>query len=109
MDVQRIAVESQFPAFPWSAFLTGGAILYFALSRIDYRKLRVLGAIEEHDLEVLRHANADGATVLGMADRLGRIRRGMVADLLVVNGNPLYDITALSHVETVVKGGKVVR
>ncbi len=47
-------------------------------------------------LEVLRHANADGAQVLGMEDRLGRVRPGMIADLLVVNGNPLQDLRILN-------------
>lgn len=47
-------------------------------------------------LEVLRHANADGAIVLGMQDRIGRIRRGMVADLLVVNGNPIANLRVLN-------------
>jgi len=49
-----------------------------------------------HPLEVLRHANADGAKVLGLDDRLGRIRQGMIADLLVVNGNPLENLRLLN-------------
>jgi hypothetical protein len=31
-----------------------------------------------------------------MADRLGRIRQGLVADLLVVNGNPLENLRVLN-------------
>ena len=41
-----------------------------------------------HPLEVIRHATSDGAKIVGLADKLGRIREGFVADLLVVNGNP---------------------
>ena len=48
-----------------------------------------------------------GANILGKQRDLGTIEPGKLADIIVVNGNPLYDITALSHVETVVKGGKV--
>ncbi len=48
-----------------------------------------------------------GANILGKQRELGTIEPGKLADIIVVNGNPLYDITALSHVETVVKGGKV--
>jgi imidazolonepropionase-like amidohydrolase len=48
-----------------------------------------------------------GANILGKQRDLGTIEPGKLADIIVVNGNPLYDITALAHVETVVKGGKV--
>jgi imidazolonepropionase-like amidohydrolase len=48
-----------------------------------------------------------GANILGKERDLGTIEPGKLADIIVVVGNPLYDITALSHVETVVKGGKV--
>lgn len=48
-----------------------------------------------------------GATILGKQRDIGTIEPGKLADVIVVNGNPLYDIVALSHVETVVKGGVV--
>jgi imidazolonepropionase-like amidohydrolase len=48
-----------------------------------------------------------GANILGKQRDLGTIEPGKLADIIVVDGNPLYDITALSHVETVVKGGRV--
>ena len=38
---------------------------------------------------------------------LGTIEPGKIADIIVVNGNPLFDIMALSHVEVVVKDGVV--
>jgi hypothetical protein len=49
-----------------------------------------------HPLEVLRHATADGAKVLGLDDRLGRIRPGFIADLLVINGNPLENLRIMN-------------
>jgi predicted amidohydrolase YtcJ len=47
------------------------------------------------------------ARILGMEKDLGTIETGKIADLIVVRGNPLFDITALSHVEVVVKDGVV--
>jgi imidazolonepropionase-like amidohydrolase len=47
-------------------------------------------------LEVVEHATVNGAKVLGMADRVGRVRQGMVADLLVVNGNPLENMRIMN-------------
>ena len=47
-------------------------------------------------LEVIRHATVNGAKVLGLADKLGRVRAGFAADLLVVNGNPLANLHLLN-------------
>src|SRR5437762_1727798 len=47
------------------------------------------------------------AQIIGKGRELGTIEPGKIADVIVVNGNPLFDITALSHVETVIKDGVV--
>jgi len=47
-------------------------------------------------LEVIEHATLNGAKVLGLSDRVGRVRQGMVADLLVVNGNPLDNLRVMN-------------
>ncbi len=49
-----------------------------------------------HPLEVLKHATVNGAALLGLGDRLGRVRQGFIADLLVVNGNPLENLRVLN-------------
>jgi imidazolonepropionase-like amidohydrolase len=49
-----------------------------------------------HPLEVIEHATWNGARMIGMEDRLGKVREGFVADLLVVNGNPLDDLKLLN-------------
>lgn len=58
-------------------------------------------------IKVISALTRIGANILGKQRDLGTVEPGKLADIIVVNGNPLYDITALSHVETVVKGGKV--
>ena len=47
------------------------------------------------------------ARILGKADELGTVEPGKLADIIVVKGNPLFDIQALAHVELVMKGGVV--
>ena len=47
-------------------------------------------------LEVIEHATWNGAKLIGMEDRLGKVREGFIADLLVVNGNPLENLKLLS-------------
>ncbi|MBM4015484.1 MAG: amidohydrolase family protein [Planctomycetes bacterium] len=46
-------------------------------------------------LEVLKQATVDGARVLGVDASLGRIRAGHLADLVLVNGNPLDNLRLL--------------
>ena len=58
-------------------------------------------------IKVISALTRVGANILGKQRDLGTIEPGKLADIIVVNGNPLYDITALAHVETVVKGGRV--
>ncbi|MCR8957851.1 amidohydrolase family protein [Variovorax sp. S2] len=45
--------------------------------------------------EAIASATVIGAEVLGMPDRLGRLAPGALADLLVVDGNPLRDVSCL--------------
>jgi adenine deaminase len=49
-----------------------------------------------HPLEVIEHATWNGARMLGIETRIGKVREGFVADLLVVNGNPLENLKLLS-------------
>ena len=49
-----------------------------------------------HPLEVIEHATWNGARLVGMEDRLGKVREGFIADLLVVNGNPLENLKLLN-------------
>ncbi|HEX4008042.1 MAG TPA: amidohydrolase family protein [Acidobacteriaceae bacterium] len=47
--------------------------------------------------EILASATTVGASLVGMERRLGILAEGAIADLLVVDGNPLDDITLLAN------------
>jgi imidazolonepropionase-like amidohydrolase len=55
--------------------------------------------------KVLTMATKDSAEYLGMTDTLGTIEPGKLADIIVVDGNPLVDMAALQYVVAVVKEG----
>jgi cytosine/adenosine deaminase-related metal-dependent hydrolase len=62
-----------------------------------------------HPLKVIQHATGNNAKILGMEDKLGRIRSGWRADLIVVNGNPLEDLKVLYATGTeTIQDGKAV-
>lgn len=57
-------------------------------------------------MEALRAATASAAAALGLEREIGRVAPGFAADLLVVEGDPLADIGALSRVRLVLAGGE---
>jgi imidazolonepropionase-like amidohydrolase len=62
-----------------------------------------------HTLKVIQQATGNNAKILGQEDKLGRVRPGFAADLLVVNGNPLENLKVLYPTGVdVVKDGKPV-
>jgi imidazolonepropionase-like amidohydrolase len=71
-------------------------------------EMRALREAELPNLEILKMATSHAADVLGMSDKIGTVKPGMVADLLLINGNPLIDLEALGSIEMVMKEGRVV-
>jgi imidazolonepropionase-like amidohydrolase len=58
-------------------------------------------------LEALQSATIEGAKLLGVADSLGSLKVGKVADIIAVPGDPLADITLMGKVSFVMKAGVV--
>jgi len=61
------------------------------------------------DAEVLSGATRVAADILGMADKLGTLEQGKLADVLVVRGNPLADLRNLRNLVLLLADGRVVR
>jgi imidazolonepropionase-like amidohydrolase len=47
------------------------------------------------------------ARILGKSNQLGTIEPGKLADIIVLKGNPLFDVIALANPEVVIKDGIV--
>jgi imidazolonepropionase-like amidohydrolase len=58
-------------------------------------------------LQALRAATVNDAKMLHWEDRIGTVKTGLLADLIAVRGDPTKDISALSSVAFVMKGGTV--
>lgn len=92
----------------WMQFINdyknhGGRVTAGSDSGFIY-KLYGFGYIEElellqeagfHPLEVIQAATLNGAQALGLADQLGSIEIGKLADMVVVDANPLADFKVL--------------
>jgi imidazolonepropionase-like amidohydrolase len=60
-------------------------------------------------LAVLQADMINGARLLGWGGQIGELKPGYLADIVAVPGSPLDDISAVTHVSFVMKGGAVVR
>jgi len=60
-------------------------------------------------LDAIQSATVTNAAILGMADMLGTLEVGKLADIIAVEGNPISDISAMTRVKFVMKDGKVVK
>src|SRR3989441_3114687 len=60
-------------------------------------------------LDALRSATSIDAQVLHMENRIGRVRDGLFADLIAVDGDPTRDISAVRRVRFVMKSGAVIQ
>jgi imidazolonepropionase-like amidohydrolase len=57
--------------------------------------------------QALTAATLHGALAIGVADHVGTIQEGKIADLVVLSEDPTRDIAALRHVLAVIKSGSV--
>jgi len=58
---------------------------------------------------VLQADMINGAKLLGWEGQIGELKAGFYADVVAVKGNPLEDISAVTHVSFVMKGGVIAR
>ncbi len=58
---------------------------------------------------LLRAATGNAAQALGLTGEIGAVREGAAADLLVVGGNALLDVSRLAGVLLVVQAGRIVK
>lgn len=56
--------------------------------------------------EVLLAATRNAAQLLGEQD-LGTLEAGQLADIIIIDRDPLVDLSALLDVQVVIKGGEV--
>ena len=72
-----------------------------------FREMALMHEAGLSPLEVLRSATSNGAQALRMADRVGTIEPGKLADVVILDADPLADVGNLSHAYRVVRNGVV--
>lgn len=83
--------------FPIVAMVPGAAL---------HEELALLVRAGLTPAEALRAGTLNPAVYLGMTDSLGTVSRGMLAELVLLDGNPLADIRNVSRIQAVWRGGR---
>jgi imidazolonepropionase-like amidohydrolase len=91
-----ITVGTDHPS--WGEFLSGFG---------SHREVQALVLAGIPPAAVLKMATINGARALRLGDQLGSIEAGKLADLFVVRGNPLTDITNTRNVRLVMVRGQL--
>jgi len=60
-------------------------------------------------IDALKSATTSDAELFGIAQKLGTLEKGKLADVIAVPGDPTTDITATARVSFVMKEGKIIR
>jgi imidazolonepropionase-like amidohydrolase len=79
----------------------------FPIATVREIELMVQAGLSE--MEALMAATANPARLCQVADRLGTLEAGKLADIIAVEGNPVADIKALRGIRLVMKDGVFVR
>lgn len=89
------------------AIAAGGDVGVFSHGD-NVRELEMMVDYGMTPLAVLQSVTTGNANVFELPDR-GQVKAGLLADLVVVKGNPQADISALRAVQAVFKGGVLIR
>ena len=75
----------------------------------NYKEVELMVRDGMSPARALLAATAVDAKILRQQDHFGQLRPGLDADIIAVQGNPTQDITAIEHVQFVMKGGLIYR
>ncbi len=99
-----------------SQFIDGGAVMGVGTDAASPLNMhteamwREMSALVESGMtpaEVITAATKTNAHILGLDTEIGSIEPGKLADIIIVDGNPLRNIEVLDYVDIVVKDGVV--
>lgn len=73
-----------------------------------HRELELFVEIGMTELEALQSATINPAKSIGL-DEIGVIKKGKIADLVILEKNPLENIKHTKDIDSIIKGGKIYR
>ncbi len=113
---ERRAVEGNLGRFVADGGVVALGCEYIASERADgpfvgmpLAELQMMRRAGMSPMQVIVAATRNAAAAIGMSADLGTLEPGKIADIIVVDGDPLADVGALGRVTMVVHGGAVIK
>ncbi|NLA43992.1 amidohydrolase family protein [Candidatus Saccharibacteria bacterium] len=75
---------------------------------VYFRELDIMEEAGMSRMDVIKSSTSIAAQCCGL-DNLGIIEAGYLADIIVVNGNPLEDLKNLQNLEAIIKDGEIIK
>jgi len=73
------------------------------------KEFKLMVDLSMKPIDALKSATANDAELLGIAQKVGTLEKGKLADIIAMPGDPTSDITATERVTFVMKEGKIIR
>ena len=73
-----------------------------------HRELEIYVEAGLSPAKALRTATSESAEAIGVADQIGSIVPGLMADMVIIEGDPLANISAIRNVRQVIKSGALI-
>ncbi|CAN5252701.1 amidohydrolase family protein [soil metagenome] len=105
-DAQRAAFRAAVKAGVKLSFGTDAGVYPHGLNARQFKYMVRYGMTP---MQAIQSATTVSAALLGWSADVGAIAPGHFADMVAVRADPLADISALEHVDHVMKGGAVIR
>jgi imidazolonepropionase-like amidohydrolase len=88
------------------SFGTDAAVFPHGQNAKEFKLMVDLGM---NPIDALKSATGTDAELLGIAQKVGTLEKGKLADVIAMPGDPTADITATERVSFVMKEGKIIR
>ena len=89
-------------AYQQNVNIAFGTDLLGIMHRRQLEEFKLRSPVVAND-DLVRQATCNAARLFNMEDQIGQVKEGLLADLIVIDGDPLDDITALTTPETSLK------
>jgi imidazolonepropionase-like amidohydrolase len=73
------------------------------------KEFKLMADLGMAPIEALKAGTSNDAELFGVAQKVGTLEKGKLADVIAMPGDPTADITATEHVSFVMKEGKIIR
>ncbi len=110
-QARNLGIQALRLAYEAGVKISSGSDLLGPLQDRKARELEIKTEVMT-PMEALVSATRTNAELFGLQGEIGTVEEGKAADLLVVNGNPLEDISTLQkkdNLKMIIKGGQIVK